>query len=424
MFIICILLTAFINNGLQGQNLNTRLQELAQLVNDKKFKEAVAFGTGELTRDSLDPQIYYYLGISYSNLRQYHKACLAYEKSNVLLPGNKPILLNLAECYCEIAAASAAEVIIKDLLQEDSADTYTWLQLALVYQRQAKADEAAGIYSRLWSEDSSNIWYPRQIGSILIRNERFREAIPYLESVVDADSNDQGSFLRLGQAYINLKSVEKIPVLDKAIRQDSLQPVLHRYRGGLWLGAGQFKLAETDLITALELGDTTAFTCRHLGISQFQQSKYDQALWAFTQTVKIDSLDTEAWYYLGFCYKWAEDIPKAIECLSHALKIAIPPSTGSIYSGLGLFYNLKRDLKSSMLYYKKALEYNPADAYPLSQLGLLVEQTTRDKELAREYYEQFIREYNGGDQHLIDYVNERIQIINEKLFMEGKVKKK
>jgi tetratricopeptide (TPR) repeat protein len=412
------------NNKVQGQNEKVASSELTQLILDKKFKEAVNLGNIELGQDSLNPQVYYCLGLAYSNLKQYKNACPAYEMANSLLPGNRSLILNLADCYCEVADAGAAEILVKDLLKTDSTDTYVWQQLAEVYIRQSKTDEAAAIYSRLWSEDSTNIWYPRQIGMLMSRNEHYKESVPFLEFVVEADSTDQVSYLRLAQAYIKLNAFNKIPVLDKAIRQDSFQPVLHRYRGGLWLGTGNYGNAETDLKTALELGDTTAFTCRHLGISQFQQSKYQEALVAFDRTLKIDSLDTESWYYLGYCYKWTENIPKGIECLFHALKFAIDPSTGSIYSGLGLFYNLMRDLKNAIIYYKKALEFDPGEAYPYSQLGLLVEQTSRDKELALSYYEQFIREYTGRDRSLVNYVNDRIRVINEKLFMEGKIKKK
>lgn len=423
--VICslILCNIFVINGLQGQSTGNASTELIRLIQDKKFREAIQMGNVELSMDSLNPQVHYYLGIAYSNLKQFNQACAELEKSDQLLPGNKSVILNLAECYCEVADLIAAQVLIEDLLKQDSSDAFIWLELAQIYQRQSETDKASSVFLRLWSQDSANIWYPRQLGMMLARSERYGEAIPYLETVVEADSSDQVSFLRLGQAYINLKATDKIPVLDKAIRQDSMQPVLHRYRGGLWLGAGIWDLAETDLKTALELGDTTAFTCRHLGISQFQQSKYSEALEAFTQTVKLDSLDTEAWYYLGYCYKWTEKLPEAIECLTHALKIAIPPSTGSIYNGLGLFYNLKRDLKKSMKFYEKALEYDPDNAYPLSQLGLLVEQTSRNQELAREYYERFLKDYKGPDQNLIRYVKNRIQIINEKLFMQGKIKK-
>jgi tetratricopeptide (TPR) repeat protein len=405
--------------GLQAQSTD----DLSRLILDKNYAEAVTKGNEVLLTDSLNPQLYYYLGLAYSNLMKFDLACKSFEKADQLQPGNKSLILNLADCYCETADIPAAELLISDLLKADSTDPVIWLELAKIYQRQSKVDEAAQIYNRLWSSDSLNIWYPRQLGGLMIRNERYKEAAFFFEKVVEQDSSDQVSFLRLGQAYIKLKWPDKIPVLDKAIRQDSIQPLLYRYRGGLWFGTGNFKQSEIDLKTAYELGDSSAFTFRHLGISQFQQSKYQEALDILTLAVRIDSLDTESWYYLGFCYKWTEDLTQAISCLDRALKIAIPPSTGSIYSGLGLFYNLKRELKTAKIFYEKALEYNPQDAYPLSQIGLLIEQTTRDKELAKKYYERFLIEYAGGDRNLIDYVKDRLQIINEQLFMEGKLKK-
>jgi tetratricopeptide (TPR) repeat protein len=406
-----------------GQLQAQSTDDLSRLILDKNFAEAVAKGNEFLSKDSLNPQLYYFLGLAYSNLMKFDQACSSFEKADQLRPGNKSLILNLADCYCETADISAAEILISNLLKTDSADPVVWLELARIYQRQSKVDEAAQIYRRLWFLDSLNIWYPRQLGGLMIRNERYTEAAFFFETVVDQDSSDQLSYLRLGQAYIKLKAFEKIPVLDKALRQDSTQPLLHRYRGGLWFGTGNFKQAENDLKTACELGDSSAFTFRHLGISQFQQSKYQEALETLTQAVRVDSLDTESWYYLGFCYKWTEDLTQAIACLDRALNIAIPPSTGSIYSGLGLFYNLKRELKTAKVYYEKALEYNPQDAYPLSQIGLLIEQTTRDKELAKKYYERFLKDYTGSDRNLIDYVKDRLQLINEQLFMEGKLKK-
>jgi len=421
--IILLLWGILMSSSMQGQSRPGSVEELNRLISGRNFKEAIRVGTRELATDSLNPQIYYGLGVAYSNLKQYEMAIAAFVKSDQLLPGDKSLIINLADCYCEQADAAIAEILLSDLLKTDTTDVFVRLELARVFLRQGKTDPAINLYLKLWSEDSLNIWYPRQVGNLLARNERYKAAIPLLEIVTEADSSDQGSFLRLGQAYLVLKESEKIPVLDKAIRQDSMEPLLHRYRGGLWLGAGKYALAENDLKIACDLGDSSAFTFRHLGISQFQQSKYQDALLTFDKTVKIDSLDSEAWFYLGYCYKWTENIPQGIECLQRALKIAIPPSTASIYGGLGLFYNLTGDFKSSMTYYGKALEYNPEDPVPYSQMGLLVEKTTRDADQAKAYYERFINEYKGNDKNLVDYINYRLQAINEKLFMEGKLKK-
>jgi tetratricopeptide (TPR) repeat protein len=422
----CLLIAStglWFNLSLNGQNQADAASAMMQLVVDKNFTEAIALGKELLPADSMNPQIHYCLGLAYGNLKQYRYACKSLEKANELRPGTKSLILNLADAYCEVADVAAAEILVRDLLKTDSSDLSVWIELAQVFQRGAKNDEAMSIYLRLWQADSTNIWYPRQIGQMLARSERYKEAVPFLKAVVDEDSTDQNSYLRLAQAFLYLKDTTGIPVLDKALRQDSMQPLLYRYRGGLYFGAGVFSRAFTDLAKALELGDTTAFTCRHLGISQFQLSKYADAVVTLNKSITLDSLDTEAWYYLGYSYKWTEDLPKGIECMERALKVAVPPFVANIYSGLGLFHQLKNGYKASMTYYEKAAEFNPADPVPYAQLGVLVELTAGKKELAKAYYERFLKEYTGNDRSLVTYTRYRLQMINEKLFMEGKIKK-
>jgi tetratricopeptide (TPR) repeat protein len=241
--------------------------------------------------------------------------------------------------------------------------------------------------------------------------------------VADSDSSDIETYLRLGQSYLKMNVKGKIPVLDKAIRQDSTEALLFRFRGGLNLMEGFFPEAEKDLAQAAALGDTSVFTLRHLGLSQYYQSRYEQALESFSMTVRLDSLDAEAWYYLGFCHKWNQDIPRAIECMNRALSVAIPPFTGGIYSGLGQMYSLSRDFDNAIYNYEKALEFNPTDPLPYAEIGLLIEESFGDREKAKENYERFLAEYSGNDINIVLYVKSRIEAINEKLFMEGKLKK-
>jgi tetratricopeptide (TPR) repeat protein len=419
LFGLSILLT-FHPFRLEAQDLQA--DTLFRLLMKRDYPAVIRQGQILCDKDSTDPNLYYVLGIASGNLKQYPQAARYLGKSLALDPDNKPAALDLADCYCELARPEAAERLLKDLLQKDTTDTQVRLELARVYLQESNSPDAIGIYYQLWKEDTLNLWYPRQIGMILSKNNLYKEAIPYLEKVVGSDSLDMGSYLRLGQAYINLNKPDKIPVLDKAIRQDSTEALLYRYRGGLEMMAGQYETAGIDLSKALALGDTSAFTCRHLGISLYQQSEYQEALPPLIQATLLDSTDTEAWYYMGFCYKWTEDIPKGIECLQKALEIGIPPSIGAIYSGLGMFNHILGNFKVAKRNYLKALEYNPADPVPLSQLGVIEEETFGDRELAKKYYEQFLNEYTGPDKNLINYVTDRIRIIKEKLFMEGKLK--
>lgn len=55
---------------------------------------------------------------------------------------------------------------------------------------------------------------------------------------------------------------------------------------------------------------------------------------------------------------------------------------------------------------------------------MLVEQSGGKKEHAKTYYKSYLKKANNlKNPYLIDYVNKRLDIINEKLFMEGKLER-
>ena len=418
-----VIILALSTLAVTAQLPGDRTQVLFSLINGKNYSEGARMADSLLVLNPANPELLYLSGICQSNLLKFDQARMAFEASDSLSPDNRSVLSNLADCYCELNDFRNAEKTVFRVISLDSTNPGGWIQLAKVYTRQSKTDEAIKVYQWLWHADSINLWYPRQIGTLYSRNDQYFEALPFFELVCGIDSTDIESSLRLGQACLKTKQTGKTIYLDRAIRQDSTNPLLFRFRGALCLLEADLPKAEQDLIRAIDLGDSCAFTYRHLGISQYLQSFYDRALISFSHTVLKDSLDAEAWYYLGYCHKWNQDIPRAIECMNQAKKVAMPPFIGSIFSGLGEMYSMSRDFATAIRNYEKALEFNPDDPLPYAHIGLLIEESYGDIEKAKECYERFLKEDKGTDRRLHSYVAGRLTVINERLFMEGKLKK-
>jgi len=401
----------------------TQKDSLLQSISDQDYTKGVLIADSLIRLNPDNPDLYYLSGLCYRNLMKFGPAADHFRLSDSLAPGNKRVLANLADSYYELARLDEAEKTARLMVSLDSLDPVGWIQLGKIYVRMSRPFTAIEIYNRLSLSDSLNLWYPRQIANLLLREERLQDAMGYLLFLAEADSSDIENYLRIGQTAMRMGARGLVPVMDKAVRQDSTEALLYRYRGGLQLAEGEFASAEEDLLKAISLGDTSVYAYRYLGMSQYSQSAYGRALQSLEKTVAKDSADAQSWYYLGFCYKWNLNIPKAIECLNKALKTAIPEFAGSVYSGLGQMYSLRRDTKQAMICYEKALEYNPSDPAPMAQIGLLIEESMGDREKAKEYYENFLKAYRGTDRNLVSYLKSRIQTINEKLFMEGKLKK-
>lgn len=418
-----VIILALSTLALTAQLPGDRTQALLSLINGKNYSVGARLADSLLVQNPSDPELHYLSGICQSNLLKFNQAVRAFLISDSLVPDNRAVLSNLTDCYCELNDFSNAEETAFRVISLDSANTGGWIQLAKVYTRQSKTDEAIRVYQWLWHADSMNLWYPRQIGTLYSRNDQYFEALPFFELVCGIDSTDIESSLRLGQACLKTKQTGKTIYLDRAIRQDSTNPLLFRFRGALYLLDADLPKAEQDLTCAIDLGDTCAFTYRHLGISQYLQSFYDRALVSLSNAVRKDTLDAESWYYLGYCHKWNQDIPRAIECMNQAIKVAMPPFIGSIFSGLGEMYSMRRDFSTAIRNYEKALEFNPVDPLPYAHIGLLIEESYGDVTKAKECYEHFLKDYKGNDRQLRSYVAGRLTVINEKLFMEGKLKK-
>jgi len=356
---------------------------------------------------------------------QYRNALVSIRNARNISPGTIPYMYHTAQLSYDLQNFNSCIAYCDSISYIDSLHRFSQILKAQALYKGGSTNKALAQYLMLNKLDSTNITFIKQIGSINTKIDSLVEAIDWYTKASRIDSSDIGSYTHLGNLYVRTEQYEEgLPVLTKAIEYDSLNSWLYRFRGSLNIMGANFEEAEGDFKNAIMLGDSTAFTFRHLGLSLFKQSEYKEALPIYQKTIKLDPEDSQAWYYLGFCYKWQVDMENAIACMEKALEYSVTPSISDVYGGLAQFTGLERDYKQAMHYYSRAYEWNEEDATPLAQMGMLVEQMGGKKEHAKTYYVSFLEKADQiKNALLIRYVTNRLKIINEKLFMEGKLER-
>ena len=355
---------------------------------------------------------------------QYKKALGSVKQAIFLEPGIPAYYYQISSLYSDLQQHELCISYCDSVLKMDSTHLFASILKAQALGKDGKIQDALDQYYTLHLRDSLNINFMKQIGSLHSKRDSLNDAIKWYSMAVEVDSTDIPAYTHLGNLFVRTEKYEEgIPVLSKAILIDTLNSWLYRFRGSLNIMGANLKDAEYDFKRAILLGDSTAFTFRHLGLSLYKQSKYAEAFPIYQTTTKLDPEDSQAWYYLAFCYKWMTDLESAIACMENSLKLSVTPGISDVYSGLAQLHALVRNYESAMHFYSRSYEWNQEDAVPLAQMGMLIEQTGGNKEDAKEYYKSFLEKAGLKDANLRNYVENRVRLINEKLFMEGKLEK-
>ena len=125
--------------------------------------------------------------------------------------------------------------------------------------------------------------------------------------------------------------------------------------------------------------------------------KFEEAKENYLNSITLESSNSDAFYYLGYCYSQLGDNDKAIKAYEEAIKLN--PKNSAIYRSLGYVYHKLSNFQASIEYYLKALEIDPlshnaanglADNYrKLGNFNLAVKYVNQSLEINPKYAAAF-----------------------------------
>lgn len=173
--------------NLNPNNLDARFRLGFVLISQKKYAEAVEIFEGLIMADPQNINAFFMLGMAYSELRAYYPCISNLQHALRLAPGFVEARLTLADAY-------------------HNQGKY------LISMRELNALE-----SYIPDEDTTYL----HRGMILMELERFDEAIPYFEKVIELKPNVIEAYELLVGLYSNAGNFEKgIPLAEKALIVD------------------------------------------------------------------------------------------------------------------------------------------------------------------------------------------------------------
>src|SRR6266403_2786325 len=126
-----------------------------------------------------------------------------------------------------------------------------------------------------------------------------------------------------------------------------------------------------------------AATYYEQGAALFKAEKFEEAVKAFTQAIKLKPDHADAYSYLGDAYYELGDVKKAADAYKQAIRYK--PDSAVIYEKLGTAYRGRGDYKKAIEAYNESIRLNPKAQLTHYNLGAIYADRENEQSAVAEY---------------------------------------
>ncbi len=332
-------------------------------------------------------------GIIYENIGRYDSASIAYKRAIEIDSTYIPAHKGYARSLYSYGNIKVARKQYEKILKLDSLCINTRLQYANVLKREGDYAKAFFNYCWLTNFDSTNFYFWDQRADCAAQINNYLDAINSYSIAIELNRQNLDIVVKYLKLLIQLRvpTEDIMAEADSALKVDSLYIPLLKLKGKLFADQKKYKKSLEIFTKVYELGDSSFFTSKYLGINKYSTGLYYQSIPDFERAFLRDSSDS----FLNFVYSSAlfqiGDRKVAMKVLDYTEMMLIPDS-----SLIAVIYDLKGDINFDNKNFSLAVDcYEKAQNYSKSENEFIFK-------IGRSYY--FAKDYATSTKYFKDYL--------------------
>ncbi|MCG2459889.1 tetratricopeptide repeat protein [Flavobacteriaceae bacterium F89] len=297
----------------------------------------------DLTDDGFD--IHSLLGMEYLFMDNYELAKDNFIKCVDFDPEDYSALYNVIYCFEFLEEYDGAINYLNDYLERNPYCDVAWHQLGKMYFYKKMYPEALAAFDFAIISDDTFIGAYFEKGKVLEKLGRYNEAIENYETTIEMEDPTSHAYLRIGKCHEKLKNddlakyyyyhtVHEDPLLDKG-----------------WLAITDFYYRKKDFTKAsyyinkaLNIDGENALYWKKCAKINTALKKFDEADYAFKQSVDLGNYELDTWLYWSDVLIWNKDVHSAIEILLQGQEF-YPESAEIQYKMAGFYLMVNESVK-------------------------------------------------------------------------------
>jgi tetratricopeptide (TPR) repeat protein len=417
---IFLILTVLLGASLNAQkpDQNARLNNMLMR---GEYENVIDTCLNLLSADSLNPEIWYKLGVAYQNILLDEQSLSSFARAVSLNPDNRNYTFMLAKGYYNKGKNKFAEPLFLNLYNKDTLNWVYAFYLTSVYMQSARFDESIRIYERFLKNDSANYMLLDKKGFALLKKQEYDSAQIMYEESLRLNPKNVSAIKNLAFLYSEADRIDTaIYILTLAMKIDTTDMDLYVRRAQIYYNINYSKRALMDYLALLASGDSTELYLKRAGIGYCNNLQPKIAIKYLLLAFKKDSSDYETCSYLGQTYYNLKDMKKSIYYYNKVLKILSPINNQTRLTYILLAESLKGNgqYKEALDIYQKAQQMKP-DPNVYMIIANIYDEQFDDKKNALKYYQLFLTSLKaGGGTFAVAYiesVQKRIEYLKGEL---------
>jgi tetratricopeptide (TPR) repeat protein len=423
--LILFLFVLFSFNGFA----QTKVDELNILIINNKYTEALEFSVELINKNPDNAQYYYQQSIVLKLLFKFPQAINSITKALELDSLNNVYLTEYGILLAKKDRDKEAAKIFENVLSAEPNHIYSGIWLSNYYMKEKEFEKASSILLNLYSNDTSNGYFARNIGLCNIRLKEKRGAIKWLQKAIQLDSTDIKSYEYISRVYTAIEQFDlAIEYLNIAVKIDPSKE-LYVQIGDIYVMRNHNFRAIPAYLKAYDIDHDDEFLAKSIGVCYFRIKKFKKAK-LYLDIAKLELVDLQIFQHLAYIHSEMGQIDSSTYYYKEALKL-LQTDNRSIFSvkeSIAKNYYALYDFHKAVEMYSEALELDLNDDFwntydknrVIVDVAAIYVDKLADKLKAIEYYEKVIEPEITINKNYYTYAQQQITKLKEELFFEGK----
>ena len=392
------------------------------------YEEVIRMSGENLARGDSSFNQYYLRALSQVQLGRTGQAAATLEKACREFPEEISLRKLLARQYFDAGASLKADSLYKTFVAADSTDLSSWLKLAEIASDRQDYKTSIERLQQVLVLDTANLEGLMLMGDILTRQDNSGAIIFYQRALRHYPDNQQAAYA-LANWDLKLDMPQKAAeICEHVLEKDTTNIRFRKMMGFALYRGGKPHDAIGHLEMAAELGDSTTFTFKYLGIARYMTMDFPGAIPPLETAVQKDSLDADIQFFLGASLATTSRREEAMKHFEKALELMKPDpaAVAKIYAEQGNLLRLEMKYEAAYDRYQMSWEADTTQPIQLYYMASILDNSLHRSKQALVDYRRFLDQLdrtppespkNNQIPSIRDIVEDRIVQLSEELFL-------